>query len=102
MRSMRLMPSLPALLLEAASFVCVVPAYAQGFSFSQPDNTDKQEQAARDARIASDLSVPCCADLKNKKIMVVIGERRSNGFIEAHQQNYGEHYRAINKRLQAL
>src|SRR5690349_24009956 len=34
--------------------------------------------------------------------MVVIGERRSNGFIEAHQQNYGEHYRAINKRLQAL
>jgi hypothetical protein len=34
--------------------------------------------------------------------MVVIGERQSNGFIEAHQQNYGAHYQAINKRLQAL
>ena len=46
--------------------------------------------------------MPCRADLKNKKIMVVIGERQSNGFIETRQQNYGEHYRAINKRLQAL
>jgi len=34
--------------------------------------------------------------------MVIIGEQRSNGFIEAHQQNYGAHYQAINKRLQAL
>ena len=34
--------------------------------------------------------------------MVVIGERQSNGFIEAHQQNYGPHYQAINKRLQAV
>jgi hypothetical protein len=78
------------------------PLHAQRFSFSQPDDSDKEAQAARDARIASDLSVPCRADLKNKKIMVVIGERKSNGFIETHQQNYGEHYRAINKRLQAL
>ena len=34
--------------------------------------------------------------------MVVNGERQSNGVIETHQQNYGAHYRAINKRLQAL
>jgi hypothetical protein len=100
MQSMKL-PLLP-LILALASFACVVEAHAQRFSFSQPDDSDKQEQAARDARIASELSVPCRADLKNKKIMVVIAERRSNGFIEAHQQNYGEHYRAINQRLQAL
>jgi len=88
------------LMLAAATYVD--PVLAQRFSFSQPDDSDNEAQAARDARIASDLSVPCRADLKNKKIMVVIGERQSNGFIEAHQQNYGEHYHAINKRLQAL
>lgn len=94
--------SLLPLLLALAALVCVEPAHAQRFSFSQPDDAAEAQQAARDARIASDLSVPCRAELKNKKIMVVIGERRSDGFIEAHQQNYGEHYRAINARLQAL
>ena len=34
--------------------------------------------------------------------MVIIGERQSNGYIEAHQQNYGRHYQALNKRLQSL
>jgi len=90
------------LLAGLATALSVDPLHAQRFSFSQPDDSDKDAQAARDARIASDLSVPCRADLKNKKIMVVIGERRSNGYIEAHQQNYGAHYQAINKRLQAL
>jgi hypothetical protein len=92
---------LPLALLAAAT-LWVDPLQAQRFSFSQPDDSDQQEQAARDARIAGALSVPCRAELKNKKIMVVIGERQSNGFIETRQQNYGEHYRAINKRLQAL
>ena len=77
-------------------------AFAQGFRFSEPDDSAAREAAARDARIARDLSVPCRAELKNKKIMVVIGERESNGTIEAHQQNYGPHYQAINRRLQAL
>lgn len=74
----------------------------QGFRFSDQDDTAAREAAARDARIAENLSVPCRADLKNKKIMVIIGERQSNGFVEARQQNYGPHYQAINKRLQAL
>jgi len=77
-------------------------ALAQGFRFSQPDDTAAREAAARDERIAQDLSVPCRAELLNRKIMVVIGERQSNGFVEAHQQNYGPHYQSINKRLQAL
>jgi hypothetical protein len=97
---MKLALVLSLLMLGATTYVD--PVHAQRFSFSQPDDSDKEAQAARDARIASDLSVPCRADLKNKKIMVVIGERQSNGFIEAHQQNYGEHYHAINRRLQAL
>ena len=77
-------------------------AFGQGFRFSQQDDTAAREAAARDGRIAQDLSVRCRAELLNRKIMVVIGERQSNGFIEAHQQNYGPHYQAINKRLQAV
>jgi acid stress-induced BolA-like protein IbaG/YrbA len=88
------------LLLLAA--VAAGTALAQGFRFSTPDDSAAREAAARDERIAQDLSVPCRADIKNKKIMVVIGERQSNGYIEAHQQNYGAHYQTINKRLQAL
>jgi acid stress-induced BolA-like protein IbaG/YrbA len=78
------------------------PARAQGFRFSDPDDTAQREAAEREERIMQDLSVPCRADLLNKKIMVVIGERLSNGVVEAHQQNYGPHYQAINKRLKAL
>jgi len=89
-------------LLLLLTVVAAGPALAQGFRFSQPDDSAAREAAARDERIAQALSVPCRADIKNKKIMVVIGERQSNGYIEAHQQNYGAHYQAINKRLQAL
>src|SRR5882672_3412971 len=85
-----------------ATILVVDPAQAQGFSFSQPDDSAKRESEAREERIAQQLSVPCRAELRNKKIMVVIGERRSNGIIEAQQQNYGPHYEAINQRLKAL
>jgi hypothetical protein len=81
------------------------PAGAQGFKFSQPDAVDeaeKAEQQARDERISRDLSTPCRAQIKDKKIMVVIGERQSNGIIYAQQQNYGSHFEAINRRLRAL
>ena len=97
------MKSAFALLLFALAITFAVdPVRAQGFSFSKPDDTAQRENEAREDRIARDLSVPCRAALKNKKIMVMIGERQSNGFIEAQQQNYGAHYQAINKRLQAL
>jgi len=82
-----------------------LPAVAQGFRFSDPDPVDEQErveQAATQARIADQLSTPCRSSLKDKKIMVLIGERQSNGYIVAEQQNYGSHYRAINQRLRAL
>jgi hypothetical protein len=81
------------------------PAGAQGFKFSQPDAVDeaeKAEQQAREERISRDLATPCRAQIKDKKIMVVIGERQSNGIIYAQQQNYGPHFEAINRRLRAL
>jgi hypothetical protein len=77
-------------------------ARAQGFSFSQPDDEERAQREARDNRIAVQLSTPCRADLKNKKIMVVIGEERSDGYVVAQQQNYGPHYEAINRRLRGL
>lgn len=75
---------------------------AEGFKFSQPDDADRAESEARESRIAEQLSTPCRADLKGKKIMVVIGETRSNGVIYAQQQNYGPHFQVINTRLRAL
>jgi hypothetical protein len=74
---------------------------AQEFKFSQPDDSDRLEQEARQNRIAEQLSTPCRAEIKDKKIMVVIGELQSNGFIAAQQQNYGPHFQAINARLRA-
>lgn len=94
----RLLFALPLLL---AGFVSG-SAHAQGFKFSQPDDTDRMEQEARQNRIAEQLSTPCRAELKDKKIMVVIGELQSNGIIVAQQQNYGPHFQAINARLRAL
>jgi len=78
------------------------PASAQGFKFSQQDDSDRLEKEARENRIAEQLSTPCRAELKGKKIMVVIGERQSNGYIAARQQNYGPHFQSINARLRAL
>jgi phenylpyruvate tautomerase PptA (4-oxalocrotonate tautomerase family) len=75
---------------------------AQGFSFSQQDDAERKAEAARSARIAEQLSTPCRADLLNKKIMVVIGEVQSDGYIVAQQQNYGPHFEAINARLRSL
>ena len=77
-------------------------AVAQGFSFSQPDTSAQREQHAREQRVAELLSTPCRAELRNKKIMVVIGEVQSNGYVVAEQQNYGPHFQAINQRLRSL
>jgi hypothetical protein len=77
-------------------------AAAQGFKFSQPDEQDRIEEEARQSDIAEQLSTPCRAGIKDKKIMVVIGEVQSNGVILAQQQSYGRHFQAINSRLRAL
>jgi hypothetical protein len=78
------------------------PALPQGFKFSQPDDSERLENEARQNRIAEQLSTPCRASIKDKKIMVVIGQQQSNGVIVAQQQNYGPHFQAINTRLRGL
>jgi hypothetical protein len=77
-------------------------AHPQDFKFSRPDSAEAAAEAARQDRVAQQLSTPCRADIKNKKIVVIIGERQSNGYIAAEQQNYGPHFQAINGRLRAL
>jgi hypothetical protein len=81
-----------------------VCAYAQGFKFSNP-SPDEQAQAAQDARkrdtVDWQLSTPCRERIKNRKIMVLVGEER-NGRIVAAQGSFGRHVDAINSRLQAL
>jgi hypothetical protein len=74
----------------------------QGFKFSDEDPAAKAKEQARAMSIADRLSTPCREQLKNKKIMLVIGEQTSGGRISANQQNYGPHYDAINRRLRAL
>ena len=82
------------------------PLRAQGFKFSQDaaqqEAQDQATEAAKQQRISELLSTPCRNDLKGKKIMVVIGEEQSNGYINAVQQNYGRHFQAINVRLRSL
>jgi hypothetical protein len=77
-------------------------AAGQGFKFSQQDDSERLEDEARQNRIAEQLSTPCRASIKDKKIMVVIGQQQSNGIVIAQQQNYGPHFQAINTRLRAL
>src|SRR5207253_2518770 len=89
-------------ILVALASLTTGPALAEGFKFGQPDESDRIEKEAREDRIADQLSTPCRAGIKDKKIMVVIGERQSNGVIAAQQQNYGRHFQAINSRLRSL
>ena len=97
------MPSYALHTVLALSLVLLAsPAAAQNFKFSQPDDSDRQEREARAARIEEYLSTPCRQDLREKKIMVVIGEQNAEGRIFAGQQAYGPHASAINDRLRAL
>ena len=97
-------PLLAVCALALAGWLASGAALAQqpGFKFSQQDDADRQEQEARQNRIAAQLSTPCRASIKDKKIVVLIGERRSNGIIAAEQQNYGPLFDAINNRLRNL
>jgi acid stress-induced BolA-like protein IbaG/YrbA len=87
-----------------AALLAAAPALGQqqGFKFGQEDDAERQEQLAKEMRVAQMLSTPCKASVKDKKIMVLIGEVQSNGFVSAQQQNYGPHYAAINNRLRAV
>ncbi len=76
-------------------------AQAQGFKFSNEDNSEKEAEAKRAAQVQSLLATPCRDKIKNQKIMVLIGEQRE-GQISANQSKFSTHINAVNQRLQAL
>ena len=76
-------------------------AGAQGFKFSNEDKSQEAEKAARQARIDTQLSTPCREQIKNRKIVVLIGEE-VNGAVQARQAAFSPHLDAINQRLQKL
>jgi hypothetical protein len=91
-----------ALLLACWSAAFI--AQAQGFKFSNPPpgvQADAQAQAQRDATIDAQLSTPCRDRIKNRKIMVLIGQE-SNGVVAAGQAPFSRHVQAVNTRLQSL
>jgi hypothetical protein len=87
-----------------ASFCLGACAYAQGFKFSNP-SADEQEEAAqaqrKQAAISQQLSTPCREKIKNRKIMVLVGEEHNGNMLTA-QGSFGRHVDAINARLQSL
>jgi hypothetical protein len=87
---------------------CVVASQAhaqpQGFKFSNPSPDAQAEaaaQARKDAMVSAQLSTPCRERIRNRKILVLIGEE-TNGMVAAGQGKFGRHVDAINTRLQNL
>lgn len=89
------------LAVPCALTLALVCGGAQAFKFSEEEEKAKAGDQARDQLIGQLVSAPCKQQLKNKKIMLVIAERTSNGFNTV-QSRYGPHFQAINHRLRAL
>ncbi len=87
--------------LLLTSFLLGLPAFSQGFKFSDDEKAEKDEEAQRKAQVQSLLDTPCKARLKNQKILVLIGQMQ-NGYVNATQSGFSPHFDAINRRLQAV
>jgi hypothetical protein len=90
-------------ILIACGFIAV-SVQAQGFKFSNPPpgaQAEADAQAQRQAQVWEQLATPCRDRIKNRKIMVLIGEEK-NGFVSASQGSFGRHVEVINNRLQGL
>lgn len=76
----------------------------QGFKFSNPSPDEQREAAAKadkKAQVDWQLSTPCRDRIKNRKIVVLVGEE-VNGRLTTAQGPFGRHVDAINTRLQSL
>ena len=91
--------SLTLLLLVTAALP--IAAVAQQFKFSNADRAQEEATAERQKRIDVQLSTPCRERIRNRKIMVLIGEE-INGVVQARQSAFSPHFDAINARLQKL
>jgi hypothetical protein len=90
-----------------ALIVAALPlaAFAQGFRFSTEEAKEREaaqaQKAERQQRIDAQLSTPCRDQIKNRRIMVLIGEE-VNGVVQARQAGFSQHVNSVNRRLQNL
>ena len=87
--------------VTAVAALVALSVHAQGFKFSNEDESRKAAETERKAKVESMLAMPCRDKIKNQKIMVLIGESR-NGAIQAGQAAFSPHFDAVNSRLQAV
>ncbi len=86
----------------ALGLLLCVNSSAQGFKFpSSEEEENRAEEQARSARLQALMATPCRSSLKQKKIMVLIAERR-NGMLMTKQSGYGQHVETINHGLRTL
>ncbi len=79
----------------------VLATSASAFSFSEDEQQQKAGDGSGQRRAASGLATPCKQAIKDKRIMVVIGERTGRG-MNSDQGSYSPHFQAIDKRLKRL
>lgn len=94
----------PAVLLACCVIATAALAQQQGFRFSNPApdaQAESAEQQQRRAQVDAQLSTPCRDRIKNRKIVVLVGEER-NGAVSAPHGQFARHVEAINGRLQSL
>jgi hypothetical protein len=87
-------------LLALALCLAFPPAFA-AFSFSEDEKQQKEAEGNARKQTGQQLATPCRDALKDRKIMVVVGERSTRG-INAQQNTYSPHFNAINQRLRNL
>jgi hypothetical protein len=108
MDSRNLQTSMLTAILAACS-VCFAaapepPAPATGaarFSFSSDVDKDRAEAANRAGTVQRLVSAPCQRRLKNRRILLLIGERTPDEWL-TNQDRYGPMIRVIESRLKAL
>lgn len=85
-----------------ATLLCLTAVHASAFSFSEEEQKDKAAAAAKPrAGTSPGLAAACKAAVKDKVIMVVVGERTARG-MNGDQAAYSSHFQAIDKRLKRL
>lgn len=84
-----------------AALLGATVANAFAFSFSEEEKQQKDADGASRHRVASQLATPCRQAIKDKRIMVVIGQRGAHG-MQGDQEAYSPHFQAIDKRLKRL
>ncbi len=74
---------------------------AAAFSFSEEEAQEKAASDASRKRHAALLATPCKQSIKDKRILVIVGQRTAKGMM-SDQGAFSAHFQAIDKRLRRL